>query len=69
MDNFNPVITDRACPICGLCWLKNHQYGPKGAKKHVGYYHRCGASASGLFDGKGDILRVNLQMSPEVWSR
>ena len=63
-----PVISDRVCGKCGLCWCKNFQYMPDGTRRHNGYYHRCGASASGRFDGNGPFLRVGLDMQPNGWT-
>jgi len=62
-----PIISDRVCKACGLCWCKNHMFGLRGSKVHVGYYHRCGASTSGKFDGAGEFSRVDLEMNPLEW--
>jgi hypothetical protein len=62
-----PVITDLVCKACKLCWLKNHMFGADGSRVWVGYYHRCGASASGKMDGAGPIVRVGRDMQPREW--
>lgn len=63
-----PVISDRKCHTCGLYWCKNFQYMRDGSKRHNGYYHRCGASESGRFDGNGPFVRVGHDMEPNGWT-
>lgn len=61
------VFSDKCCETCGLLWMKNHIFAANGDKKHVGYYHRCGASGNGKFDGDGPFLRVGLDWEPRDW--
>lgn len=62
------ILTDRKCEKCGLFWAKNHVFGFDGYRKHVGYYHRCGASGHGKMDGNGPFERVGLDWLPQDWA-
>jgi len=62
-----PVRSPKKCKVCGLYWLVNHRFMENGEKVRIGYYHRCGASATGKFDGKGEFVRMGLDWKPQGW--
>lgn len=65
------VLSTNRCKKCGLFWCKNFQHffsGGEMRKRHIGFFHRCGASESGAMDGTGPIVRVDLQMRPSCWT-
>lgn len=63
-----PVFARFRCAECRLLWCKNYQHYPDGSRRHNGYYHRCGASASGRFDGSGPFVRIGLDRRPNGWT-
>lgn len=61
-------LADKRCKVCNLLWCKNFQYRPDGTRRHNGFFHRCGASRDGRFDGNGPFMRVGLDMKPNGWT-
>lgn len=66
---FQPVLTNLRCPKCHLRLMKNFAHYPRAPREHVGYFHRCGASASGRMDGNGPIVKIDLLGNVVDWKQ